>query len=151
MARGKERDEAQSPSAISIIGPGMRVVGDCVTEGTVRVEGRVRGSIWAGKAVVVGTEGGVHGEIRTQDAVISGEVVGSLMVASRLEVHGSARIEGEVHARRVQLEEGAVLNGDIRMGDIDVGPPPSTGSFPDWEEALQDGPVPSDRVNRAPP
>jgi cytoskeletal protein CcmA (bactofilin family) len=39
---------------ISIIGPGMRVVGDCETEGTLRIEGSVEGTVRAGKAVVVG-------------------------------------------------------------------------------------------------
>jgi cytoskeletal protein CcmA (bactofilin family) len=118
----------------------MRIVGDCITEGTVRIEGSVRGTVWAGKAVVVGTEGAVHGEVRTQDAVIAGEVVGSLLVASRLEIQGSARIEGEIHARRVQLEEGAVLNGDIRMGDIDLGPPPETMPIRTHEDGAGLGP-----------
>ena len=63
-------------TVISIIGPGMRVVGDCETEGTVRIEGRVEGSVRAGKAVVVGKEGIVDGDIFTQDAVISGTVQG---------------------------------------------------------------------------
>jgi cytoskeletal protein CcmA (bactofilin family) len=37
---------------ISIIGPGMRVIGDCKTEGTLRIEGSVEGTVRAGKAVV---------------------------------------------------------------------------------------------------
>src|SRR5690606_14804353 len=128
MARGKERSDAGHPAAISIVGPGMRVMGDLVTDGTVRIEGQVTGSVWAGKAVVVGKAGVVHGELRTQDAVIAGEVIGSVVAASRLEVHGHARIEGEVQARRVQLEEGAVLNGDVRMGEIELeGPPEPPG------------------------
>jgi cytoskeletal protein CcmA (bactofilin family) len=127
----------------------MRVVGDCMTEGTVRIEGHVRGTVWAGKAVVVGTEGAVHGDVRTQDAVIAGEVIGSLLVASRLEVQGSARIEGEVHARRIQLEEGAVLNGDIRMGDIDLGPPPDSGTRSDHERELGERPLASGQEGSA--
>ncbi len=126
MGRGRgERDDAQQgPSAISIVGPGMLLVGDLVTDGTVRIEGRVRGSIWAGKAVVVGREGSVEGELRTADAVIAGSVHGLLLASSRLEVQGEARIEGDVHARRLQLEEGAVLNGDVRMGEVELGERP---------------------------
>ncbi|HET9948176.1 MAG TPA: polymer-forming cytoskeletal protein [Longimicrobiales bacterium] len=102
---------------ISIIGPGMKVVGDCHTDGTLRVEGTVEGSIRAGKAVVVGKQGVVDGDILTQDAIVSGHVTGKLVAESRLELQATCRIEGEVHTRRMQLEEGAVLNGSVHMGE----------------------------------
>jgi cytoskeletal protein CcmA (bactofilin family) len=101
---------------ISIIGPGMKVIGDCDAEGAIRVEGSVKGNIRAGKAVVVGKDGRVEGDIFTQDAVIAGIVTGTLRAESRLEVQASSRIEGEVIAARMQLEEGAMLNGTIQMG-----------------------------------
>jgi len=115
MAR--EASGTPPESVISIIGPGMTVVGDCQTEGTVRVEGVVEGSISAGKAVVIGKQGKVIGDIRTQDAVISGHVKGTLIAESRLELQATCHIDGEVHTRRMQLEEGAVLNGTVQMGD----------------------------------
>ena len=111
---------------MSIVGPGMKVVGDLLTEGTVRVEGHVEGNVEAGKAVVVGKGGEIHGDIRTEDSIVSGRVRGSVTATSRLEVQATAQIDGEVHARRLQLEEGAMLNGTVRMGEIelegDVGP-----------------------------
>ncbi|MCA9739793.1 MAG: polymer-forming cytoskeletal protein, partial [Gemmatimonadetes bacterium] len=55
----------QNDAIISIIGPGMKVIGDCITDGTMRVEGSVEGSIKAGKAVVVGKDGTVEGNIDT--------------------------------------------------------------------------------------
>jgi cytoskeletal protein CcmA (bactofilin family) len=115
MARDRESNGASPESVISIIGPGMTIVGNCETDGTVRVEGTVEGSIKAGKAVVIGKQGVVAGDITTQDAVISGSVNGSLVAASRLELQATCRIEGEVHTRRMQLEEGAVLNGSVHM------------------------------------
>jgi len=94
----------------------MRVVGDCDSDGAVRVEGTVQGNIRAGKAVVVGKDGVVIGDIFTQDAVIAGRVKGVLRAESRLEVQASSDIEGEIIAIRMQLEEGATLNGTVQMG-----------------------------------
>jgi cytoskeletal protein CcmA (bactofilin family) len=102
---------------ISIIAPGMSVEGDCASDGTIRVEGRVQGTVRAEKAVVVGKDGVVDGHVVTQDAVISGRVTGTVTAESRLEVQATAHIEGEVRARRMQLEEGAQLNGRITMGE----------------------------------
>jgi cytoskeletal protein CcmA (bactofilin family) len=104
-------------TVISIIGPGMRVVGDIETDGTVRIEGSVEGNVRAGKAVVIGKDGCVEGTVVTQDAVVSGRLNGTLTADSRLEVQSTSRIDGDVYARRMQLEEGAVLNGTLVMGD----------------------------------
>ena len=104
-------------SGISIVASGMSVVGDCDTDGTIRIEGRVEGTIRAGKAVVVGKEGVVDGHVVTQDAVIAGRVTGTVTAESRLEVQATARIDGDVAALRMQLEEGAELNGRVSMGE----------------------------------
>lgn len=116
MARDRT-SQAPQDAVISIIGPGMNVVGDCETDGTLRIEGRIEGTIRAGKAVVVGKDGEVSGKIFTQDAILAGRVQGSIHAASRLEVQATARIDAEVRARRMQLEEGAEVNGTLIMGE----------------------------------
>lgn len=119
---GRERPNAAvrmggAEGAISIIGPGMRVVGDVATEGTVRVEGQIHGTVRAGKAVVIGQTGEVIGDVTTQDAVVGGRVQGTITVESRLELQSTCEIEGEIHTRtqHLQLDEGARFNGQVRM------------------------------------
>jgi cytoskeletal protein CcmA (bactofilin family) len=117
MAKERTGNGAPPETVISIIGPGMEVIGECHTDGTIRIEGTVQGVVRAGKAVVVGKDGMVDGDVITQDAVISGRVRGSLVAESRLELQATCRIEGDVRARRMQLEEGAILNGTVQMGE----------------------------------
>ncbi|MGD2217451.1 MAG: polymer-forming cytoskeletal protein [Gemmatimonadales bacterium] len=102
-------------AAISLIAPGMNIVGDCETDGTIRIEGRVEGTIRAGKSVVVGRSGEVIGDIITQDAVVSGRVSGNIAADSRLELQSTCDIQGELRSRRVQLDEGARFNGQVHM------------------------------------
>jgi cytoskeletal protein CcmA (bactofilin family) len=122
MARDRVVKASPPEQVISIIGPGMKVIGDCDSDGAIRIEGTVKGNIRAGKAVVVGKDGVVDGDIFTQDAVIAGSVKGTLRAESRLEVQPTSRIEGEVVATRMQLEEGAMLNGTVTMGAGTDGP-----------------------------
>lgn len=123
---GGKRDKGGSPSrggpgenAISIIGAGMQVVGDLITDGTVRIEGRVHGTVRAGKGVVIGKEGEVEGDVITQDAVVGGRVKGTLTAENRLELQSTSVIDGEIRARsqHLQLDEGARFNGKIHMID----------------------------------
>lgn len=131
MAREKHAGVSPPEQVISIIGPGMKITGDCDTDGAVRVEGTVQGNIRAGKAVVIGKDGLVDGDIVTQDAVISGRVKGSLRAESRLEVQASSQVEGEISAGRMQVEEGSNLSGTVKIGK--GAPEPGTASRPPGE------------------
>lgn len=113
----KEQAQAQTAGAISIIAIGTKITGDCETDGTVRIEGTVEGTVKAGKAVVVGKDGVVRGDIMTQDAVIGGHVTGIVTAESRLELQATCVIDGEIRARRVKLDEGGKVNGNIQMGE----------------------------------
>ncbi len=121
IMRDNQAAQHAREGVISIIGPGMRVTGDCFTEGTLRVEGSIEGLVNAGKAVVVGKDGVVLGDITTQDAVIGGRVVGTIIAESRLELQATCVIEGEVRARRIKLDEGGRVNGTIQTGDVQKG------------------------------
>lgn len=133
---------AVGEAAISIIGAGMQITGDLVTDGTVRIEGKVDGTVRAGKAVVLGKEGEVVGNIITQDAVIGGRVSGSVLAESRLELQNTSSIEGEIHARaeHLHLQEGARFNGTIKMID------PNENLAPSFEDAAPGGGVPGARA-----
>src|SRR5688500_16459741 len=106
-------------ASMSLIGPGKNIVGDLSTDGTVRVEGRIEGTVRAGKAVVIGKGGEVVGDVLTQDAVIGGTVRGTVVAESRLELQSTCDIEGQIRARsqHLQLEEGCRFNGQIQMLD----------------------------------
>jgi cytoskeletal protein CcmA (bactofilin family) len=126
MLGGKKSADRGAPprgnaneASMSLIGPGMNIVGDLSTDGTVRVEGRIEGTVRAGKAVVIGKGGEVVGDVLTQDAVIGGTVRGTVVAESRLELQATCDIEGQIRARsqHLQLEEGCRFNGQIQMLD----------------------------------
>lgn len=129
----KDRPQVASGSndgVISIVGSGMKVNGDVETEGTIRIEGRVEGTVRAGKAVVVGKDGRIKGDIFTQDAVVGGEVNGTIVAESRIELQATCVVEGEIRARRIQLDEGGRVNGKVHTGEVKAasGSPSSSSS-----------------------
>lgn len=118
MAKEQQIAQVSHENAISIVGPGMKIQGDCDTEGTLRIEGSVHGTVRAGKAVVIGKDGVVEGDITTQDAIIGGRVKGSVVADSRLELQATCVIEGEIRARRIKLDEGGRVNGTVHTGEV---------------------------------
>lgn len=122
MAKDNPNSAQAREAVISIIGPGMRVVGDCDTEGTLRIEGHIEGTVRAGKAVVIGKDGSVKGDVITQDAVVGGRIAGTIIAESRLELQATCIIEGDVRARRIKLEEGGRVNGTVQTGEMSSTP-----------------------------
>jgi cytoskeletal protein CcmA (bactofilin family) len=142
MARENTVPQQAHENAISIIGPGMRVVGDCDTEGTIRIEGLVQGTVRASKAVVIGKDGTVEGDVLTQDAVIGGKVTGSVVAESRLELQATCVVDGEIRARRIKLDEGGRVNGTVHTGEVKLpGPAARPGIKPALSPAVVEAQV----------
>ena len=116
MAKENRTESRELSDVVSIIGPGMQIVGDCTSDGVVRIEGRVEGIIRAAKSVVVGKEGFVTGDIETQDLIVAGRVAGTITAKSRVELQATCHVEGDIRSRRVKLEEGGRVEGRLHMG-----------------------------------
>ncbi|MBI4519257.1 MAG: polymer-forming cytoskeletal protein, partial [Gemmatimonadetes bacterium] len=78
----------------------------------------------------------------TQDAVVGGSVNGLLVAESRLELQESSKLEGEIRARRIRLDEGAIVNGNVLMGDNLTAPsPPARSQAPNPTPAPNKSPA----------
>lgn len=113
----KGRGALEQDVGLSIIGTGMRVVGDIMAEGVVKVEGVVVGTVRAGRQVLVAKGGEVEGDIITREAIVGGEVRGSIQAHERVEVQATSVVHGDITTRRLFVQEGGELNGVLRMGE----------------------------------
>jgi cytoskeletal protein CcmA (bactofilin family) len=117
----KPTEEEYTPSsgsnALSIIAAGTKIDGDIDTDGVIKIEGRVQGSVRAARQVLVGRQGEVHGDITTREAVIGGKVQGTIAASERLEVQGTSTIIGDINTRAIAVVEGGRINGTVRIAD----------------------------------
>jgi cytoskeletal protein CcmA (bactofilin family) len=99
----------------SIIASDMTVIGDLETEGVVRVEGRVRGTVRVGSQVLVAAGAVIEGDLHTQEAVVAGQVSGAIMARERVELQATAVVAGDIHTPRIAIVEGARVTGEVKM------------------------------------
>ncbi|MBI2403718.1 MAG: polymer-forming cytoskeletal protein [Gemmatimonadetes bacterium] len=107
----------QREPGLSVIAPGMRVEGELVTDGVVKIEGTVVGTVRAGQQVLVAKGGIVEGDIHTREAVLGGEVRGAILAHERVEVQATSVVHGDIGTQRIVVHEGGEVNGHLRMGD----------------------------------
>jgi len=105
-------------TTLSIIAKDLTVVGDLTTEGVVKIEGRVKGTIRANTQVLIAPGAVVQGNLYTAEAVIGGRVEGNVHATDRVEVQATAEVQGDVLTRRVVVLEGGSVNGSIKMGAL---------------------------------
>jgi cytoskeletal protein CcmA (bactofilin family) len=121
------RTNSPVATGLSIIGLGMTVHGDIETAGVVKIEGVVYGHVTAGQQVLVAKGGLIDGGVDTGEAILGGTIHGAVSAALRVEIQSGAVVHGDVTTKRIAVADGAVLDGAIRMSDIEelakAGPP----------------------------
>ena len=106
---------ATSDAILSIIAAGMHVVGDLTGPGLIKVDGRIEGSISRARQVIVGRDGSVRGNVHATEVILAGTIDGAIVATERVEVQGTAVVNGDVHTRIIVVHEGAKINGTVRM------------------------------------
>ena len=113
---GKNSD--LNTSSINLIGAGTVINGEIISNGDVRVDGTVVGSVSSKGKVVIGSTGNVEGEIVCQNADVSGKISGNISVAEILSLKATANLIGDIAASKLSIEPGANFMGSCTMGGM---------------------------------
>jgi cytoskeletal protein CcmA (bactofilin family) len=113
------KTSAPAPSGANILVKGTSVEGKIISEGDIRIDGVLHGSLDCKAKVVIGTTGVVDGDIICQNALIEGKFDGKLIVKEMLSLRGTAQVTGEVHTQKLVVEAGALFNVTCKMGGSD--------------------------------
>ncbi len=109
-----ERPERTAESGELVIGRGIQVKGQIGACKTLVVEGVLDASVEVRLLRLL--EGGeFKGAAVVQDADLMGYLDGRLTVTGRLRLSPSARVAGEIRYRRIVIEEGGEISGDIAV------------------------------------
>jgi cytoskeletal protein CcmA (bactofilin family) len=116
-ATGSKTQE-QGSASINLIGTGTAIEGEIRSNGDIRIDGTIHGSITSKAKVVIGSTGLVEGDIVCQNADISGTVKGKTTVAELLFLKSTANINGDIIAGKLVVEVGASFTGSCNMGPV---------------------------------
>ena len=98
-----------------VIGRGMTINGVINDAERLVVEGVIETSMIITSELVVAAGGVFRGEAEAEDADIAGTVDGVLTVRGSLTVRGTGRLIGTARCRRLQVEDGGQITGQLEM------------------------------------
>lgn len=108
---------AKGASMDTLIGRQTEITGDVAFSGGLHVDGRIKGNISSSgdknSTLSISEAGVVEGNVKVPTVVVNGRVVGEVRASERLTLGAKARIVGDVRYRVLQMEAGALVNGQL--------------------------------------
>lgn len=108
--------EIKDGTLSGFIGSGTVMTGESSFKSMLRVDGRFSGRISSGTGtLIVGAGGQVDANIEVDVCTIHGVVNGDIIAGQRIELGRAAKLNGNIQAPSLVIEQGAVFEGSCKM------------------------------------
>ena len=105
-------------TVINMIGVGTTITGDVNSNGDLRIDGTLKGSVATEGKVVLGKNGIIEGDVVCNNADIAGEIKAKITVSQLLTLKSTAKLKGDIVTNKLSIEPGAVFSGSCSMGAV---------------------------------
>lgn len=118
MFGNKQANTQSAPGSFisNRINHGTTFEGSIISDGDIRIEGVIRGTMRTKAKVAVGPTGLIEGDVHCKSADIEGRIIGDLEVSEVLTLKATAVVEGNIYTAKIIIENGAHFDGICNMG-----------------------------------
>jgi len=116
-----KNNTSSNATELNFIGKGTHIDGNIKTGSSIRVDGSIKGTLICKNTVTIGENGLIEGDVEAINAIIGGKVKGRVIVTEKLVLESKSSLTGELKAKKLIIDEGAIFEGTSTMG-INPGP-----------------------------
>src|SRR3954471_22262264 len=102
-------------SGYSLLDAQLAMSGDLETAGSLRIDGKLEGTIRRADTVVLGVGATMSGDVYAREVVIGGSITGNIHATERVELQATAIVTGDILTQTILVQEGGVVNGRVLM------------------------------------
>ena len=115
------------------IGQGVKIVGTVECADGIELNGTLEGDLKCSGDVVIGKQAKIKGNMSVNGVSVAGEVHGNITAQDRIEMKASARVQGDIKAKRLTVVDGVTFVGksEINPSGTPVAAAPQGGAQPD--------------------
>jgi len=110
---GKKKSDDEEVRAF--LGKGAEFTGKLMFNGSVRIDGDFKGSIFGNGMLVIGEGAEIEADIHVDAVMISGEVHGQIDVKKQIRIYSTGKVSGDLNTPLFAVEEGAFFEGACHM------------------------------------
>jgi cytoskeletal protein CcmA (bactofilin family) len=99
----------------SFLGKTVKVKGNISSSDSIHIEGKINGNVEADHKIIIGAQGSVNGKMEAEVVDLYGTAKGEIITKKIMNIHNSAKFEGNINSNKVTIEEGGIFNGNMNM------------------------------------
>jgi cytoskeletal protein CcmA (bactofilin family) len=108
----------------TVIGNGLKIVGNVTAEGLVEVNGQIEGDLHC-TSLIVSPKAQIVGSITAERVVVNGRVEGPIQ-GGEVVLKSQAHVVGDIHHQSLTIEKGAYFDGRAAQAHGSNGSQPAT-------------------------
>ena len=105
----------------TLLGRGTTFEGKLTFEGTVRIDGKLKGTVFSDDVLIIGEGAHVEADIDIGEIIIQGTVVGNIRAKRGVELHAPGRVRGDITTPSLQIDKGVIFEGRCYMEGVTDG------------------------------
>ncbi|MCG8595151.1 MAG: polymer-forming cytoskeletal protein [Kiloniellales bacterium] len=117
------KEGGKMPVQHSIISPNLKIKGDLVSSGDIKVEGSVEGSISC-RTLTLGNNPVLNCNVTADTVRVNGEFSGQVK-ATKVVLTSTARFNGDIYQETLEVEDGASIQGYVGRLKAEAGREPA--------------------------
>ncbi len=95
----------------SFISKDMEIMGTVKSSGPIRIDGKLEGELHSTGDAEIGKSAAIKGNLVVNAIIIEGAIKGNIAARDRIEMKSSARVLGDIKAKRLSVEDGVTFVG----------------------------------------
>jgi len=111
----KGNRDIKSGELEAFLGKNTSFEGKMGFEGMARLDGKFDGEIFSGDILIIGETAVINAEINVHTLVVDGKVSGNVSATSKIEIHSSGTLYGNIATPTLVIEEGGLFDGTCKM------------------------------------
>ena len=101
---------------LNLLGEGTYLEGKIESKGSIRIDGKVKGTVITSDILTIGSKGYVSGKIEAQEAIVGGKIEGDIKASEKLILEANSTLVGNIETKKLVIDEGAIFQGKSDMG-----------------------------------
>ena len=106
----------------TLIGPGIKFIGNIEASEDIEINGRVEGNINSGNTITVTEEGSIRGDVAAENYILEGVCEGNAKVKDFCKIGHKGSFTGELFASTLVTEDGSAFEGRLHLKPAKAAP-----------------------------
>ncbi len=115
-------------SGQTVFGATLIVEGTIHSKESITVNGELKGTVETTEHITIGKDAKIEAALTGKTILIAGAVTGNSTATENITLESSAVVKGDVKAGSIQIQTGAVIDGNVHIGKTTAASQPAPGN-----------------------